>query len=116
MTDVTNQIVELTNLVPSSQYYVDEGVTISFTLFNLQNPISCGHTDGFIIQVYDQESLILVLSQSAGVSITATSGTLSNLKIQPDSFRTSVMTSYYFSFVTSNPVPSRGQVQIIIPL
>jgi len=48
-------------MVPSSDYYIDEGTTITFTLFNLLNPSSAGKFTGLGIKIYDQDNLYMNL-------------------------------------------------------
>lgn len=111
--DSIGQIIELTGLIPSSQYYVDEGQTIAFTLFNLQNPSSCVQTSNFQVIVSDQG--YPAMTSTTGTTLQASPGLLSNVKVEPNSYRTSAATSYSFSFLTTNSVPTQGQVFVTLP-
>ena len=57
--NVSSQIIEVTNLVPSSQYYVDAGNPFKFGLLRLKNPGSIQTTPEFAMAIYEDNNLIL---------------------------------------------------------
>ena len=72
-----NQIIKLTNLIPSSTYYVDQNNFIKFSLLNIQNPATTGTTDNFEIVFYDQD--FKIMSTTAKVSQNFLAGKLNNI-------------------------------------
>jgi hypothetical protein len=59
ITDTVNQIVKISALVPTSDYFVNENNPINFDLMDIINPEATGATSPFTIQVFDQESYMI---------------------------------------------------------
>jgi hypothetical protein len=51
----------VTNVVPTSNYYVDAGNFIKFDLIYLTNPASIKTTDPFNITFYDEDNIIMTV-------------------------------------------------------
>ena len=72
----TTQLIQLSNLVPTASYYVDEQTLIQFSLLSLRNPVTTAPTDKFSLSVYEQDYLIMTLDESGGFTLQASPGTL----------------------------------------
>lgn len=61
ITNQSTQTIIITNLVPTSDYYVDAGNFIKFDLIYLTNPGSIKTTDPFNITFYDEDNIIMTV-------------------------------------------------------
>ena len=112
--DLEQQIVRVSNLVPSSEYYVDAGNPFKFGLLQLKNPGSIQTTPEFAMTIYEEGSPIIKVNP-AGFTYTAAPGRLENLIVFPENFKTRQSVPYEFSFETKNALFASGDFAIVMP-
>ena len=89
----------------SVQAYIQANQAFSFTLSNIQNPISTKATSSFEIYTFD-ESNYGIDKLTTGLTVTAIAGALTNVKIKP-LYLTGVLQyaqNYSVSFTIANPL------------
>jgi len=57
--NATTQRIRVTNLVPSSTYYVDSNNPFKFGLLQLKNPGSIQTTSEFTMAIYEEDDIIV---------------------------------------------------------
>ena len=113
------QYFELRNIVTSSSNYVSRGNAIFIQISNLLNPPSTATSGSFTVSFYDSSNN-LYETQTTGMTITATAGSLAE-GISPtlSATRTTVLDSADFSFSlqagTAIQTGSAGSVVVTFP-
>ena len=109
-----NQLLKIKDLVPSSQYYINENDPFKFAILQLVNPASINPTAPFEITIYHESDIILTVDPN-GLRYTATPGRLENLQIFPGNLKTRSAVPYEFSFETKNALFANGDIVIKVP-
>lgn len=68
VSDARTQTVILSNLVPNSNYYVDEGSFVQFNLISIVNPSSVQASDSFQITFYEYDDPIMMVDSGLFVT------------------------------------------------
>ena len=101
-------------MVPSPRWHVDQNNPFKFGLLELRNPNNIQQTAPFQITIYDGTGTDKI-GEINGLRYAATPGSLENVKIFPENYKTSAVVPYEFSFETKNPLDSGSDVEIIVP-
>ena len=99
--DTVTQRISVSNLVPSSQYYVDQNNYVKFGVQDMKNPETIQTTPEFAISIYDEDDIIIEVDPN-GLTYTAQPGRLENIQIFPENYKTRQSVPYEFSFETKN--------------
>ena len=101
--------------MPSARWYVDQNNPFKFGLLDLRNPNNIEQTSPFQITIFDGtgDDRIGVINNKR---YAATPGSLENVKIFPENYKTSNPVPYEFSFETKNPLDAGSDIQIIVPI
>jgi hypothetical protein len=105
ITDRDAQIVKISALVPTFDYFVNEDNPINFELMDIINPEATGATSPFTVQVFDQESyMICEVFDNASLFYQASVGQLKEVTVDVNNSKTreSENIEYTFSFITKN--------------
>jgi len=106
--------LELSNIVPSPSYYVDEGQSIKFSLLLLKNPGASSISDPFRFTFYDSGYEMMTASAS-DFEFSLEAGSLSYLSLELSNYRTREEVEYTFTFTIEDQVPEYGQIFIDLP-
>ena len=68
VSDARTQTVILSNLVPNSNYYVDEGSFVQFNLISIVNPSSVQASDSFQITFFEYDDPIMMVDSGLFVT------------------------------------------------
>ena len=109
------QFIEVSNIVPSYENYVDENNPFTFSLIQLKNPGSISTSSEFAISIYEEDDIILIVDPD-GLTYTASPGVLNNVVVEAENYKTREEVPYTFSLETTNDLYVSGDIAIVLPV
>ena len=102
------------NLVPSPRWYIDQENPFTLGLLKLRNPSNIENTSPFGISIFDGSGNEKI-GEVNGLVYAASPGSLENVEIFPENYKTSALVPYEFSFETKNQLDAGSDIEIIVP-
>ena len=100
--------------MPSPRWYIDIENPFTLGLLKLRNPSNIENTSPFGITIFDGSGNEK-LGEVSGLVYAASPGSLENVEIFPENYKTSALVPYEFSFETKNQLDAGSDIEIIVP-
>jgi hypothetical protein len=110
----TSKQLTLSELILTSDSYINENEEISFTILGIVNPSTTAASGSFTILTTESIDY-QIETVSAGVTVTATAGDITTFSVSPENTKIRERTVYLFTLVTENDVPIGSSIVISFP-